>query len=288
MVSPFTGLPPPGTGPRSMRSGCKPGAAYRGAVPSTDFEILCEIEPATRPDLTHVRHQIGVLSTVADAFLIPDNHIGRATVSSIAVAHEVGLMGGRSIACINARDRNILGFQRDLLTSAAYGVNEFLFVYGDRPEAGARSDDLTVRSMLAEARRFGGRSDVTGPLRLGVASRSRPLPPWKRDADFLLAQVSFSIEALLEWRASIDFAGPVFAGVMVLPSASMARKLSTDIPELAIAEPIISLLDRDRGAGVEMAVELIGAIRDSHAFDGVHLIPTARYREVSARLERLR
>ena len=46
-------------------------------------------------------------------------------------------MGGRSIACINARDRNVLGFQRDLLTAAAYGVDEFLFVYGDRPETGA-------------------------------------------------------------------------------------------------------------------------------------------------------
>ena len=109
------------------------------------FEIICEVEPATRPDVTHVRHQIGVLSEVASAFLIPDNHIGRATVSSIAVAHEVRLMGGRSIACINARDRNVLGFQRDLLTAAAYGVNEFLFVYGDRPETGARSDDLTVK-----------------------------------------------------------------------------------------------------------------------------------------------
>jgi methylenetetrahydrofolate reductase (NADPH) len=74
------------------------------------FEIICEIEPATRPDLKHVRHQIGVLSTVANALLIPDNHIGRSTVSSIAVAHEVQLMGGRSIACINARDRNVLGF----------------------------------------------------------------------------------------------------------------------------------------------------------------------------------
>ncbi|HEV3266446.1 MAG TPA: hypothetical protein VG014_13045 [Acidimicrobiales bacterium] len=71
-------------------------------MPSADFEIICEIEPAIRPDLMHVRHQIGVLSRVADAFLIPDNHIGRATVSSIAVAHEVNLMGGRSIACINA------------------------------------------------------------------------------------------------------------------------------------------------------------------------------------------
>jgi methylenetetrahydrofolate reductase (NADPH) len=51
------------------------------------FELVCEVEPATTPDLRDVRHQIGVLSRVASAFLIPDNHIGRATVSSIAVAH---------------------------------------------------------------------------------------------------------------------------------------------------------------------------------------------------------
>jgi methylenetetrahydrofolate reductase (NADPH) len=92
-------------------------------------------------------------SRIASGFLIPDNHIGRATVSSIAVAHEVALMGGRSIACLNARDRNLLGFRRDLLTAAAYGVGEFLFVYGDRPETGSRSDDLTVRTMIEEARR---------------------------------------------------------------------------------------------------------------------------------------
>src|SRR5437764_2282734 len=121
------------------------------------FELICEVEPATRPDLMHVRHQIGVLSRIASAFLIPDNHIGRATVSSIAVAHEVHLMGGRAIACLNARDRNVLGFHRDLLTAAAYGVDEFLFVYGDRPETGARSDDLTVRSMLARGSPILGR-----------------------------------------------------------------------------------------------------------------------------------
>src|SRR3954452_12667283 len=125
------------------------------AVTSGAFEVICEVEPATRADLMHVRHQIGVLSRVSSRFLIPDNHIGRATVSSIAVAHEVALMGGQAIACLNARDRNILGFRRDLLTAAAYGVDEFLFVYGDRPESGSRSDDLTVRSMLAEARQFG-------------------------------------------------------------------------------------------------------------------------------------
>ncbi|HXQ60382.1 MAG TPA: methylenetetrahydrofolate reductase [Acidimicrobiales bacterium] len=263
------------------------------------FEVICEVEPATRPDLMHVRHQIGVMSRVADAFLIPDNHIGRATVSSIAVAHEVALMGGRSIACLNARDRNVLGFRRDLLTAAAYGVDEFLFVYGDRPETGARSDDLTVRSMITEARRFspsregrdrrdggGEGGEGTGEaLRFGVTSGLQPLPGWKRDADFLLTQVAFDVDQLLEWRASVDFAGPVYAGVMVIASAPMARKLSTDIPQLAVPEPIINRIERDPKAGLEIACDLISQIRESGVFDGIHLIPVSRYREMAARLE---
>jgi 5,10-methylenetetrahydrofolate reductase len=243
------------------------------------FEIVCEVEPATQPDLMAVRHQIGVLSKVASAFLIPDNHIGRATVSSIAVAHEVALMGGRSIACLNARDRNLLGLRRDLLTAAAYGVDEFLLVYGDRTEP-RRPDDLTVRSMIREARAF-----CDGRFRIGVTSGLRPLPAWKRDADFLFAQVSFSLGALLEWRASIDFAGPVYAGVMVVASAPMARKLSGDIPELAVPADLVARIERDRAAGVEFACELVEQVRDSGAFDGVHLIPVSRYREVARRLE---
>jgi methylenetetrahydrofolate reductase (NADPH) len=250
------------------------------------FEIICEVEPATRPDVMHVRHQIGVLSEVASAFLIPDNHIGRATVSSIAVAHEVRLMGGRSIACMNARDRNVLGFQRDLLTAAAYGVDEFLFVYGDRPESGARSDDLTVRSMISEARAFAQRMEI-GSIRLGAATGLRPVPSWKQEADFLLAQVTYSTDALLQWRSSVEFDGPIYAGVMVLPSPTMARKLSADVPQLAVPEAVIGQLDRDSGSGVDIACDLITAIFDSGAFDGVHLIPVNRYREMAARLESL-
>jgi 5,10-methylenetetrahydrofolate reductase len=256
-------------------------------MPLPKFEIICEVEPATRPDVMHVRHQIGVLSAVASAFLIPDNHIGRATVSSIAVAHEVRLMGGRSIACINARDRNVLGFQRDLLTATAYGVDEFLFVYGDRPESGARSDDLTVRSMIAEARAFAERAEMTHSLRIGAATGLRPVPGWKQGADFLLAQVTYSIDALLEWRSSVEFDGPIYAGVLVLPSPSMARKLSADVPQLKVPEAIIGRLDRDRNSGVDIASELIEAIQESGAFDGIHLIPVNRYREMASKLESL-
>lgn len=143
-----------------------------------------------------------MLSAITNTFLVPDNHIGRAVVSSIAVAHEVVEMGGTAIACLNARERNTLGFRRDLLTAAAY----------------------------------------------------RPLPEWKQDADFLLAQVSFSMDDLITWRRSTNFSGPVYAGVMVPPSAARARKLASEV-------------------------------RDCGLFDGVHLIAVRSYREVASRLE---
>lgn len=248
--------------------------------------MVCEVEPATKPDLTHVRHQIGVMSKIASAFLIPDNHIGRATVSSVAVAHEVARMGGRAIACLNARDRNLLGFRRDLLTAAAYGVDEFLFVYGDSPASGKRTGELTVRSMISEARAF-PLNDLTSatPFRVGVASALGPLPAWKADADFLFVQVGFSVDRMLAWRASVDFRGPVFAGVIVIASAPMARKLSADVPQLAVPNEIIDMIERDRSAGVELACDLVAEIRDSGAFEGVHLIPVSRYREIASRLE---
>src|SRR5215204_3533159 len=173
-----------------------------------DFELVLEIEPPTRPSLVHARHQIGVLGTVADRFLVPDNHLGRATVSSLAVAREVAAMGGRAIACLNSRDRNVLGFRRDLLTAAAYGVEEFLLVYGDRPDVGRRSDDVSVQRMIEEVRTFGSTDEVAA---------------FKAAADFLVAQVSHDFDALARWREGVAFDGPVYAGVMVVASAAMAR-----------------------------------------------------------------
>jgi 5,10-methylenetetrahydrofolate reductase len=253
------------------------------------FELVCEIEPPTRPDLKHVRHQIGVLSSVASTFLIPDNHIGRATVSSVAVAHEVEAMGGRSIACLNARDRNLLGLQRDLLTAAAYGVDQFLFVYGDEPQSGHRTSELTVRAMLTEARSFAQGQDLSGPakLRLGVVAGLGTLPGWKREADFLFLQVGFSTERLLRWVDRVQPQIPVYAGVIVLASSTMARNLAATIPDIEIPGWLAELVDRDPSAGVEAACDLVLAVRDTHVFQGVHLIPVSRYRPVAARLEQM-
>jgi methylenetetrahydrofolate reductase (NADPH) len=119
-----------------------------------------------------------------------------------------------------------------------------------------------------------------------VTSGLRPFPEWKNAADFVFVQVSYSLESLLRWRDSVSLSVPVYAGVMVLASADMARNLAAKIPDIDIPEHLVADVARDRDAGVTAACEQILAIRDSGAFDGVHLVPVSRYRQVSALLER--
>jgi methylenetetrahydrofolate reductase (NADPH) len=262
---------------------------YRCRVSRT-FSVVCEIEPPTRPDLTRARHQIGMLAPVVDDFLIPDNHIGRATVSSIAVANEVHAMGRRSIACLNSRDRNLLGLQRDLLTAAAYGVDRFLFVAGDKPTAGDRAGGLTVRTMIEEARAVTGRREFAGvePFGIGVTSGSRRrLVPWKREADFVFLQVGFSVEEVVRWREANPTDQPVYAGVMVLASAGMATRLRASVPDIDIPDALVERVAADPDAGVAAACEQVVALRESGACDGVHFVPVSRYRQVAIELERL-
>jgi methylenetetrahydrofolate reductase (NADPH) len=264
--------PPPDPPPSFLREG--------------GFRILCEIEPPRRPDIEHVRDQIQVMNDVTDGFLIPDNHLGRATVASVAVAHEVAYLGGLPIACLNARDRNLLGFRRDLLTAAAYGVDHFLFVYGDPAREGRRTEDLTVRGMIDEVRSYGD-----GPLFAGypdfhigtVVKPGRQLA-WRERADFVFVQISYSIDRLVRWRESLDYNGRMYAGVLVLASKRMAQRVNASIPDIRVPQQIIDKLDDDPNAGVDLACEQIDELRESGAFDGVHLVPVGKYRQVAERL----
>jgi methylenetetrahydrofolate reductase (NADPH) len=166
-------------------------------------------------------------------------------------------------------------------------VDQFLFVYGDEPLAGARTSELNVRTMFTEGRAHAdGLGAAGGPaMRFGAATGLRPLPAWKQAADFLCVQIGFSLDDLLAWRAQVEVDVPVYAGVIVVASAGMARNFT--IPGLTVPPDLVEKLEGDRNAGVDAACDLLVAIRDSGAFDGVHLIPVARYREVAARLERV-
>ncbi len=258
----------------------------RGSSDHGGLDIVCEIEPPTSGDLGIVREQIAVLQPVCDAFLVPDSHLGRATVSSLAVAHEVEYLRGRAVACLNARDRNLLGFRRDLLTAAAYDVTELLLVYGDDPSAGRRAP-MTVRNMLAELDATTVAGEDGRPVSFDVAvaaDHRRDLAGFKHAADRVFTQLTMDSDAVSDWARATTFDGRVYAGVVVLASESMADDLEGTIPGFRVPGTIRRRLADDPDAGVQVAVEQIRALREAGAVDGVHLVPARRYRDLAAAL----
>ena len=144
-------------------------------------------------------------------------------------------------------------------------------------------DDLTVRTMIDAARTFAEEQSL--PIRIGVSCGLGPVPAWKHQADVWYLQVSYDLDTMLRWRSDVTFAGAVYAGVMALPSAGMARKISTDVPQLAVPPAVVDRLEADPDAGVDLAVDLVTEVRATGAFEGVHLIPVNRYRQVATLLE---
>ena len=76
----------------------------------------------------------------------------------------------------------------------------------------------------------------------------------------------------------------MYAGVLVLASARMARRINASIPDIRIPETVVDKLD-DAEVGIDLACQQIEQIKTSGAFDGVHLIPVGRYRQMAARLK---
>jgi 5,10-methylenetetrahydrofolate reductase len=141
--------------------------------------------------------------------------------------------------------------------------------------------------MLEEARTYDASPVFAGrsPLTLGVTSRLAPLPTWKRDADFVFVQAGFDLQALRRWSDSLIFGGRVYAGLLVVASLAMTKTLAEATGQMTIAGALLKALDTDPNASVDTACNLRADLRRGGGFDGVHLIPVGRYRQVAARLE---
>lgn len=246
----------------------------------TTFRLIWELPTPTRPGMNRIGAQVAALADVADEFLVPDNHLGHATVSSIAVAHAVTAAGGQAITCLNARDRNVLGLQRDLLTAATYGLGRILCVYGDDPAHGSRTRELTTRTMVDHIRAY----QHGTPFEVGVTMGLGRVPRWKLDADFAFAQLSFSLRDLFRWRDALAFDAPVHAGMLVLQSPRTAAA----VPGLRVPPALLERVAADPRAGVDAACEAVAAIRDHGGFAGVHLVALNRARELADAIRQAR
>lgn len=99
-------------------------------------------------------------------------------------------------------------------------------------------------------------------------------------------QITYALDRLAGWARSLDYAGRMYAGVLVLENARMARRISATIPDIRIPEKVIKGLESDSSYGMQLAVEQIEAVRELDQFAGVHLVPVKLFPEMSQRLRR--
>ncbi|MDQ4149611.1 MAG: hypothetical protein M3164_06460 [Actinomycetota bacterium] len=231
------------------------------------FRLIFELEPPRKPDLSRVHRQVEIFGPITDAILVPDNHLGLPAISSVAIALEIRKAGFKPIVSINARDRNLLRLESDLVTLLAYGIDEVLFLYGDQVKEGRST--LNVRKMLAVTE--------TLPLAKGVlASPGQPLG-WRSKADFLLTKLDFGRAEVGPWKRSLEADKPVYCGVLALPDVGMAEKILANIPDLTLPEGYLSLLQEDEDYGFKAAIDELDHLC-SAGMNGAQLVVPANRR----------
>ena len=131
-----------------------------------------------------------------------------------------------------------------------------------------------MRDLVVECEDAGVSYSVTGG--------SGRLVGWKSGASRVFLQVAWSIDELERRRDLLDTDLPVYAGVLVLASAAMARRLGARVPALRPPDQLIDDLEHDGLAGVRHAVGLVAQVAASGAFAGVHLIPGVRSADMAS------
>src|SRR5262245_25125073 len=256
-----------------------------------------EISLPGRPDAPRVRERIAALSDTVDLVGLTDNHAGQARMSPLAAVALAREQGVATVVHVSCRDRNRMALQSQVVGAAALGSEGVLCLYGDPVEGVPRVKDLTVTSLIAEAKEW------AQPHELAVGAVVNPFAPdlprelrllekkLTAGVDFLQSQMVFDLDALEQFFAtSSDLLAGVrfYAGVGVLRTARMAdnvRRLpGCQLPESA---------DRRirAGEGVNLAVELATELAAVPGVDALHVYPLGaevETRDVAAALRSAR
>ncbi len=280
--------------------------------------VLAELTPPKGCDPTKVLERAAVLKELGvTAINIPDGARATARMSHMALGvlihQQVGVPPVLHFCC---RDRNILGMQADLLGASALGVRDLLIITGDPPVLGDYPDatavfDVDAIGLTNIVSRLNHGQDLAGNLTgkatdfvIGVGldptstemEREIARYRWKVDAgaEYAITQPVFDVEALDRF---LDDLGedriPILAGIWPLASLRNAEFLNTEVPGVTVADSVLERMasagdkDGQRRAGIEIAIEMIEAVRDR--VEGIQVsIPFGRVEVVKELLDAVR
>jgi 5,10-methylenetetrahydrofolate reductase len=268
------------------------------------FIVTSEIGPPKGIDVKEMLDDAELIKNRVDAINVTDLQSSVMRVGSLAVCRLLLDRGMMPILQMTCRDRNRLALQSDLLSAAILGIENLLLLTGDYPTLGDHPEakpvfDLGSVQLLEAARLLQEGKDMKGNALKGtprfcvgavVNPGADPLEPEiikmekkvAAGAQFFQTQAVYDIELFKRFRESAkNISVPVFAGIVLLKSAGMAKYMNKNVAGVFVPDDLIKEMEesKDKSAkSIEIASRLIKELKP--LCKGIHIMPIGWDRKV--------
>jgi 5,10-methylenetetrahydrofolate reductase len=275
--------------------------SLRDALRAGQFVVTAELGPPVEPDAAVVRETARRFAPIVDAANVTDNQAATVKLSPLACSVWMLEEGLAPIMQVTTRDRNLLALQADLLGAWALGVRAILALSGDPLKVGpydgltTPSTDLDSIGLIAlvanmNAGMLAAGETLNTPTDFLIATAANPLVDTverlerKLDAGAHCFQTNivYDVESFAAWFEAIVAAGiperaPMIIGVTPPRSTRMLRYMHERIPGIEVDDATFARMeglegDAAKSAGIEIAVDIVGQLRELANVAGVHLM----------------
>lgn len=267
------------------------------------FVLTAEVTPPVSFDRNALLAKAVPLKGLADAVNVTDGAGARPHLGALTAAAMLLENGIEPILQFTCRDRNRIALQSELISAAAWGIENMLMLRGDDPSAGDQPDakavfDLDARQLMETARRLrdtgelptGRKVEGKASFFLGAADNPIDPPPgWepkslvaKQAAGAQFVQTQFCMDAgiVRRYMARLAEQGLVgklsfLIGVAPLRSAKSARWMKEKLYGTIIPDAFVERMEQASdpvAEGKRICVEAIAELAAIPEVAGCHIM----------------
>ena len=257
-----------------------------------EFIRTVELTPAAGFDMTKLlANAQKCKDNGIDAINLPDGPRASARITPLLAAKTIEeKVGIATIPHCCCRDKSLIGLQSELLSYAASGIRQLLFITGDPPKLGdypfsSGVFDIDAIGLVAMQNKMNrgvdcGNKSINGQTAtlIGVGLDPNAIDQEREyrricekaeaGADFIQTQPVFEPAALLNFIKRIEHLHlPVIAGVWPLVSLRNAQFMRNEVPGVVVPDSIMQRIavpetkEGQLAVGIEIAREALAEIR---------------------------
>lgn len=283
----------------------EPASELEKRLKAGEFVVTTEVAPPMTTATKKLCSNIELVKPYVAAINFTDSPSATPRMSSWACSSLAVQNGAEPVMQIAARDRTRTGLQAEVIGASALGIRNILCLSGDSmkmaPGPLGRMDVIDIdsiqmlwilRRMRDEGKYLDGRTIKFPPTYfLGAAASPYASEPKfqairehkkvNAGAQFFQTNLVFDPDGLDKWLnelAKRDILNKVhiLIGITPLKSVRMAQYMHNEVPGVFIPDHLLKRIERAgedaEEEGVQIALELIDAVRRKEGVNGIHLM----------------